>query len=115
MSWFPPVTLEMLVPSGASAAGHPITVGLRNTWGAAGETHVFECTVSAPDGSTSAAQGTLNSDSWSYLTYPDSFMGAGLAESGGYRLWCVVEGEEIENRFFMDERVQGADVSAGVR
>jgi hypothetical protein len=89
-------------------------VGLRNTWGASGETHVFECGVRAPDSSTSTAPGTLSGDSWSYLTYPDSFIGAGLAESGAYQLRCVVEGQAIEDRFFIDELVQGADVSVGV-
>jgi len=76
-----------------------VTLGLRNKWGVSGETHAFECAVVAPDGSQSTAQGTLKSDQWAYMNYPDDF-GASSTVGGEYQFTCQVEGQQVKGRGF---------------
>jgi hypothetical protein len=106
------LALETTVPSGSSAAGEPVTLGLRNAWGAPGESYLFECSVRAPNGAVTTAQGLLYDDSWAYLAYPDSFPGAQIAEGGQYVFACVVEGQAATDHFFVDEQIRAADTDA---
>jgi dipeptidyl aminopeptidase/acylaminoacyl peptidase len=94
----PPLTLQTSSPSSVDA-GQSVKLGLRNKWGVSGETHAFECTVVAPDGSQSMAQGTLKSDQWAYMNYPGDF-GASSTVSGEYQFTCQVEGQQVKGLGF---------------
>ena len=105
----PDVVLRTSAPPGSSAPGQSVSLGLRNEQGIVGRAYAFQCTVYAPDGAQSAAQGTLSGDEWAYLLYPDDFAGASSSVGGEYQLTCWVEGQRATDRFTVDEQMRIAE------
>jgi hypothetical protein len=107
----PQLALETSAPRGGIPVGQSVTLGLRNPWGAPGETYAYGCTVYAPDGNVAAAQGIIAGSAWTYIKYPEDFGGADATGSGEYRLVCTVETQQVIDYFVVDERILGADTS----
>jgi serine/threonine protein kinase/Tol biopolymer transport system component len=107
----PQLVLETSAPRGGIPVGQSVTLGLRNPWGAPGETYAYGCTVYAPDGNVAAAQGIITGSAWTYINYPEDFGGADATGSGEYRLVCTVETQQVIDYFVVDERILGADTS----
>ncbi|MGQ9500964.1 MAG: protein kinase domain-containing protein [Anaerolineae bacterium] len=105
----PALTLETFAPS-SSPLGQPITLGVRNVWGAPEEAYEFLCTVYAPDGNVASASGVIRGDAWSYLLYPDEFAGATASTGGDYTVVCTIADQQIAAHFFVDESIRGAIV-----
>ncbi|GEM_PF-805382 len=108
----PTLTLETFAPS-SNPPGQSITLGLRNVWGAPNEVYEFLCSVYAPDGSVAVTSGMIRGDAWSYLFYPDQFTGAALPIGGNYELVCTVAGQQVADRFFVDEGIRDAATGDG--
>ncbi len=72
--------------------GEVVELGLRNKFGAEGESYFAGARVIAPDGVSYVATASLSADAWAYVHYPGDFAGAVPLAPGVYTVVWEIDG-----------------------